>query len=129
MEKHIPSWDEWMNEAKQSPNAARIGMYLCHTGVVRADSRASVREGAVNDKPITGMDFSYDEDKLSSAVATAMEMPGIYYVKAWLNEGQLDVGEDIMHILVGGDIRPHVMGAMDSLINTIKTSCVTEVEK
>lgn len=129
MGKQIPSWDEWMDEAKQSPDAARIGMYLCHTGVVREDSRATVREGAINDRPVTGMIFSYDEDKLAIAINAALDQPGIYYVKVWLNEGHLSVGEDIMHILIGGDIRPHVIDALDGLVNTIKTTCVTEVEK
>ena len=44
MGNKAPSWDEWMDEAKQSPDAARVGMYLCHTGVVREDSRAKVRD-------------------------------------------------------------------------------------
>ena len=128
MGKQIPSWDEWMVEAKNSPSAARIGMYLCHTGVVREDSRATVRDGMVGDSPVTGMDFSYDENKLRLAVEEAEKMPGIYYVKAWLNEGKLEVGEDIMHILVGGDIRPHVVDALNSLVGRIKSTCVTEHE-
>lgn len=129
MGKQAPSWDEWLNEAKSSPNAARIGMYLCHTGVVREDSRASVRDGAVNDRAVIGMDFYYDEEKLAAAIDEARKLAGIYYVKVWLNEGYLNVGEDIMHVLVGGDIRTHVIDALDHLVNTIKSTCVTEVEK
>lgn len=128
MGNKAPSWDEWMMEAKNSPSASRIGMYLCHTGVVREDSRATVREGMVGDSPVIGMDFSYDDNKLRLAIEEAEKMPGIYYVKAWLNEGHLEVGEDIMHVLIGGDIRPHVVDALDSLVGKIKSTCVTEHE-
>lgn len=129
MGNKAPSWDEWMDEAKRSQDAARVGMYLCHTGVVREDSRAKVRNGIENDKPVTGMDFSYDDNKLKLLVEEAKKMPGIYYVKVWLNEGHLEVGEDIMHVLIGGDIRPHVVDALNSLVGKIKANCVTEKEK
>lgn len=56
-------------------------------------------------------------------------MDGIFYIKAWLNEGQLEVGDDIMCLLIGGDIRPHVVDALQFLIEKIKTECVTEIEK
>lgn len=129
MGNKAPSWDEWMDEARKSPNAPRIGMYLCHTGVVREDSRATVRDGAAGDSPVVGINFSYDENNLKLAIDEASKMPGIYYVKAWLNEGYLEVGEDIMHVFIGGDIRPHVVDALDSLVGKIKANCVTEKEK
>ena len=55
-------------------------------------------------------------------------MPGIFYVRIWLNEGELTVGEDIMLVLVGGDIRPHVIDALQSLVGELKSNCVTEKE-
>ena len=128
MGNKAPSWDEWMAEAKRSQDAARVGMYLCHTGVVREDSRAAVRDGVADAEPVVGMDFSYDENKLEQAVDEVKKMQGIYYVKVWLNEGYLQVGEDIMHVLIGGDIRPHVVDALDSLVGKIKATCVTEKE-
>ena len=55
-------------------------------------------------------------------------MPGIFYVRVWLNEGQLRVGDDIMYVLIGGDIRPRVLDALQFLVGKIKTECVTEKE-
>ena len=55
-------------------------------------------------------------------------MEGIYYVRVWLNEGELQVGDDIMYVLIGGDIRPHVVDCLQSLVETIKTTCVLEDE-
>ena len=55
-------------------------------------------------------------------------LPGIYHVRVWLNRGELKVGDDLMRVLVGGDIRPHVIAALESLVGTLKRQCVTEEE-
>ena len=123
----VPSLDKWLAEAKADPSAENCGMYLCHNGVVRRTARAEVRLGE-STAPVTGMIFSYDRDKLSVAMENAKKMTGIGYVRAWLNEGKLDVGDDIMMVLVGGDIRPHVIDALQMLVSEIKTNCVTEKE-
>ena len=74
------------------------------------------------------MVFSYDKEKVEEAVENTQNMPGIGYVRVWLNEGQLEVGDDIMLVLVGGDIRPHVVDALQSLVGELKNHCVKEVE-
>ena len=50
-------------------------------------------------------------------------MPGIGYVRVWLNEGQLEVGDDIMLVLVGGDIRPAWLMRLVSLVGELKPLC------
>ena len=125
----IPSMDQWMKEAKADPSAANIGMYLIHNGVVRQTAKANVRYGDASAASVTGMLFSYDAEKLQAAVAQTYRMEGIYYVRVWLNEGQLQVGDDIMYVLVGGDIRPHVIDALQFLVGTIKSTCVEEIEQ
>ena len=129
MGKTIPSMDAWLREAKAHPDADKVGMYLTHNGVVRATAKAKVRNGEEGTKPVTGMVFSYDREKVDAAVAKTYEMDGIYYVRAWLNEGELSVGDDIMYVLIGGDIRPHVVDALQSLVETLKNECVTETEQ
>ena len=126
--KKVPSMDEWLREAKADPSADKVGMYLTHNGVVRGTAKAMVREGAENTSPVTGMIFSYDKEKVGAAVADAYKLDGIHYVRVWLNEGELKVGDDIMFVLIGGDIRPHVVDALDFLVGTLKNSCVTETE-
>ena len=75
-----------------------------------------------------GMVFSYDKEKVEEAVENTQNMQGIGYVRVWLNEGQLEVGDDIMLVLVGGDIRPHVVDALQSLVGELKNHCVKEEE-
>lgn len=122
-----PSMDQWLREAKACPEAGRIGMYLTHNGVVRETARAAVREG-VQTEPVRGMRFSCDREKLEAALAETRGMEGVYYVRAWLNEGELKPGEDIMYVLVGGDIRPRVEAALQFLVEKLKGECVREEE-
>ena len=123
-----PSVDQWLREAKQHPDAGKVGMYLTHNGVVRATARAQVRENDLDARPVTGMRFSYDAKKTEAAAAEARKMEGVYYVRVWMNEGTLRVGDDIMLVLIGADIRLHALRALESLVHTLKTECVTETE-
>ena len=123
-----PSVDRWLKEAKEDPAAVECGMYLIHNGTVRQTARARVRQGAENSEAVTGMVFRYDAEKVEQAILKAKEMPGIFYIRVWLNEGRLALGDDIMLVLVGGDIRPHVIDALQALVGTIKNDCVVEEE-
>ena len=128
MKKTSPSMDAWLQEAKAHPSAPKIGMYLTHNGIVRQTPKAKVRFGAEDAGEVTGMRFDYDADKVDAVVADAYKMEGIYYIKVWLNRGELEAGDDIMYVLIGGDIRPHVVDALQYLVGRIKTECVTETE-
>ena len=123
-----PSIEEWLRQAKSDESAPKCGMYLVHNGTVRADAKAKVRLGEENTEEVRGMLFSYDEKKVSAAVESAKKLPGIYYVRVWLNEGRLKPGDDIMLVLIGGDIRPRVVDALNILVGELKDNCVTETE-
>ena len=125
--KPSPSMDQWLKEAKAHESAKNIGMYLTHNGVVRQTSRATAREGKV-DAPVTDMIFGYDPAKVEAVVADAYKMEGIHYVRVWLNEGELNVGDDIMYVLIGGDTRPHVVDCLQETVGARKNRCVTEQE-
>ncbi len=122
-----PSMDQWLREAKSVPGASDCGMYLFHNGVVRGTAKRQVREGAASPQ-VQAMSFSYDSGLVDRAVETAKKQEGIFHVRVWLNKGRLQVGDDIMLVLVGGDTRPHVTDALQSLVKEIKTNCVKEEE-
>ena len=128
MSNKIPSMDAWLKEAKQHESAKKIGMYLTHNGIVRETAKAKVRQGAEDTKPVIGMCFSYNQEKVDAAIEDTYKMDGIYYIRTWLNEGQLKVGDDIMYVLIGGDIRPHIIDALQYLVGRIKNECVVETE-
>ncbi|MBQ2437620.1 MAG: molybdopterin biosynthesis protein, partial [Clostridia bacterium] len=104
--RQVPSMDRWLKEAKRDETAAKCGMYLVHNGVVREDAKAKVRFGEEDAPAVTGMTFSYDKEKVEAAIQETYKMPGIFYIRTWLAEGELEVGDDIMYVLIGGDIRP-----------------------
>ncbi|MBQ0135289.1 MAG: molybdenum cofactor biosynthesis protein MoaE [Oscillospiraceae bacterium] len=119
--------NKWLDEAKRAPGAEQCGMYLTHNGVVRATAKAMVREGK-DANPVAGMVFSYDNDMINEAVAKTKEMTGIYYVRVELESGELNVGDDIMYVLIGGDTRPHTLAAFNFIMDEIKGNCVKEIE-
>lgn len=128
MKKQTPSIDEWLKEAKADESAAKIGMYLTHNGIVRETAKEKVRKGAQDTLPVIGMIFSYDEEKVQAVIEETYKMDGVYYIRVWLNEGELQVGDDIMYVLIGGDIRPHVIDGLQYLVGRIKNECVVETE-
>ena len=128
MSKPSPSIDAWLKEAKTHETAPLCGMYLTHNGTVRQTAKAKVRYGEENTKEVTGMLFSYDQEKVDDAISQTYQMEGIYYIRIWLNEGELQVGDDIMYVLIGGDIRPRVIDALNYLVGRVKNECVVETE-
>ena len=110
----------WISEVKAQPDSSGIGMILSHQGIVRGTTRAG--------EPVAGMILHADRERLDEAVAEARTWPGVIAVRAWINEGQLAVGDDIMKVLVAGDIRENVFGALQRLVGLIKTEVVTESE-
>lgn len=129
IKKTAPSIDEWLKEAKADPAALQEGMLLVHNGIVRETPKAKVRQGIDDGSSVKGMEFFYDSEKVDVAIAETYRMDGIFHVRVWLNEGQLELGDDIMYVLIGGDIRPHVIDALQFLVGKIKGECVTEIEQ
>lgn len=115
-----PDVNVWMEEIKALPEAAGIGMMLAHRGIVRGTSRAG--------EVVTGMELKVDRERLGRALEEARSWDGVVAIRAWINEGTLAVGDDIMEVLVAGDIREHVFGALQRLVGIIKSEVVTEFE-
>jgi molybdopterin synthase catalytic subunit len=95
-------------------------MYLVHNGVVRG----TARDGTA----VSGMDLSYDREHLEAVIRQVEARPGVVAVRAWVNEGTLAVGDDIMCALVAGDIRENVFSGLEELVRLIKTEVVAERE-
>ncbi len=128
MAKQEPSIDQWLAEAKQDPKAAQCGMWLTHNGVVRITPKKQVREGVEGLGEVKQVEFSYDAEGLAAAEAEALTWPGVYYVRTWLNEGACNVGDSLMYVLIGADIRPNCIDALQKLVGKIKNELVVEKE-
>ena len=128
MAQQEPSIDQWLKEAKQDPQAAQCGMLLAHNGIVRITPKKLVREGVEGLGDVAQVEFSYDAEGVAAAEKEALTWPGVYYVRTWLNEGVLDVGDSIMYVLIGADIRPNCIDALQKLVGKIKNDLVVEKE-
>jgi molybdopterin synthase catalytic subunit len=115
-----PDVNAWIDEVKARPDADAVGMMLAHRGVVRGSSRAGA--------PVSSMMLAVDRRRLDEVIAEARTWEGVIAVNAWVNEGHLFVGDDIMSLLVAGDIRENVFGALQRLVALIKTEVVSESE-
>lgn len=116
-----PDLNTWIDEVKAQPDASGIGMMLMHRGVVRGTTRAG--------DPVSAMHLTYDAAGLAEVVNEARTWPGVLAVRAWINEGDLKIGDDIMSVLVAGDIRPNVFAALEKLVARIKSEIVSEHEE
>jgi molybdopterin synthase catalytic subunit len=116
---HLPDVG-WVDEVKAQPGSESIGMILIHRGVVRGTSRSG--------DLVDGMVLSVDRARLDGVLAEARTWRGIVAVRGWVNEGRLSVGDDIMAVLVAGDIRQNVFTALERLVSLIKTEVVSESE-
>lgn len=112
---------ELVERIKKHPEYRKVGMMLCHNGVVRATSR--------DGRPVSEVAVKVDRKRLEEILAEIKTMPGIVEVLAHVNEGTLKVGEDVMYVVVAGDFRENVFDAMISAVNRIKAEVTSKTEQ
>ena len=110
-----------METVKQHPDYGRVGMILCHNGVVRQTSRDGRR--------VTGLRVSVDHDKLQKVILENKKRSGIIEIRVTIAaEQNLAVGDDVMLLLVAGDIRENVIATLSDTLDAIKTTVTRKTE-
>ncbi len=109
-----------MRTIKEHPDYPKMGMIASHLGVVRGTS--------LNGKPVTGIEVVFDESVIFKTISDIEKMPGIFKVIIETNEGSLNVGDEIMAVVVGGDTREHVFPALMTAVDRIKCECSRKKE-
>ena len=112
--------EQWISEIKEACPPDSLGMILVHNGIVRATSKQG--------EPVGGMKLSYDQAALDEALCRFKSRKGIVDIRAWINEGTLKLGDDIMYVCVAGRFRKDVLSVFQELITLIKTEIVREEE-
>ena len=106
---------------KNHPEYHRAGMVLCHNGVVRDTSR--------DGRKVSGLTLSVDHEKLRQVVETSKRKPGIVEILVEIAENRnLAVGDDVMLLVVAGDIRENVIAVLSDTLNAIKTTVTQKTE-
>ena len=113
--------EQWIAEIKKDSPPEGLGMILVHNGIVRASSKGGL--------PVGGMKLSYDHKALDATVKRFKSREGIADIRAWINEGDLKVGDDIMKVCVAGRFRTDVLPVFQELIAFIKNEIVKEEER
>jgi len=106
---------------KAHPEFHNAGMVLCHNGVVRASSR--------DGRPVDGLSVAVNHPRLAAILREARQRPGIIDVQAVIAEDQrLSVGDDVMLLVVAGDVRENVIACLQDTLNAIKTTVTQKTE-
>jgi molybdopterin synthase catalytic subunit len=112
--------NKMIEEVKKSTDPSKVGMITSHLGVVRGTSR--------NGDQVSGIEVAYDRQSLQAIVRDIKKMPGIAEVLVEIREGRLNVGEEILAVVVAGDIRENVFPALVNAVNRIKKEASTKKE-
>jgi molybdopterin synthase catalytic subunit len=106
---------------KKHPAFDQAGMVLCHNGVVRATSRDGRR--------VSGLRVNVDEARLGAVMDAARQRPGIVDVRVDIAaDRDLSVGDDVMVLVVAGDVRENVIAVLEETLNAIKTTVTSKTE-
>lgn len=115
------SMNDLILKAKSHPDIEKAGMILCHNGIVRAWDREGVRR-------VRGVRATFDRQKIEEVRLWAESQPGIVCVLMEAFEGELKVGDDLLFIVVAGDIRENVLSIMRDIIDRAKATGVHKTE-
>lgn len=111
-----------IRELKKDPRfTENVGMVVAHNGVVRAWSR--------KDKAgVTAVEIFPDRDKIETIRREIEARPGIWRVLVEANEGRFQPGDDLLFLVVAGDVRENVLPALSDLLNRVKAEAVGKKE-
>ena len=113
--------NQMIETIKKHPDYHKVGMILCHNGVVRGSSR--------DGRKVSGLRVSADHKKLSRVVSEQKQRPGIVEILVHIHENEdLALGDDVMYLAVAGDIRDNVIAVLNDTLNAIKTSVTQKTE-
>ncbi len=108
-----------MKQIKRHPDYHKAGMILCHNGVVRSTSR----EG----DEVTGLKVFVDHKRLDEIIKEQKKRLGIIEILIHINEErELVVGDDVMFLVVAGNIRENVLESLTDTLNLVKGEATTK---
>ncbi|MFP4533219.1 MAG: molybdenum cofactor biosynthesis protein MoaE [Desulfobacterales bacterium] len=110
-----------IDEIKMRPDADRIGMILSHTGIVRGSSR--------DGRAVSGLTVAVDHEKLEQIIEKEKRSPGILDIRVEIVENvPLSVGDEIMRLVVAGDIRDNVIPVLERTLTGVKETVTDKTE-
>ena len=113
--------DSMLKSIKSNPDYDKAGMILCHNGVVRGTSR--------DGRAVQGLRVAVDHQKLADIINAQRKIAGIVDIKVEIAaDRDLSVGDDVMLLVVAGDIRENVIEVLTDTLNMIKSTVTKKTE-
>ncbi len=106
---------------KRADFSEHVGMILIHNGVVRNWSRNSRAE-------VTRLEVQPDYQKIEQLRQEFLGHTGIYEIVIDAKSGLFSPGDDLLYIIVAGDIRENVKKVLAELLDKIKAEAIDKKE-
>lgn len=107
---------------KQQPGfAENVGMVLVHNGVVRAWSRKDKSD-------VIALSVTPDQAKVEAIRQEFLTRPGIFDIVIEAKEGRFQPGDDLLFIIVAGDLRENVKPVLGELLDRVKAEAISKQE-
>lgn len=113
---------EVIQELKQRPEFTdNVGMILIHNGVVRNWSRKDRAK-------VAALEVTPDYEKIEAIRQEYLQHNGIFDIIVHAYSGTFQPGDDLLFIIVAGDIRENIKPVLADLLDRIKAEAVTKRE-
>lgn len=109
-------------ELKKRPDFTdQVGMLLIHNGTVRNWSRQDGRK-------VIGLETEVDHAKIEALRQQYLQSPGIYEIVIEARSGRFTPGDDLLFIIVAGDLREHIKPVLAELLDRVKAEAIRKRE-
>lgn len=109
-------------DMKKEPGFAdNVGMLLVHNGIIRGWSRKDRSE-------VTAVEVTPDLDKIEEIRKDIEGYEGIFRAVAHAYSGLMKPGDDVLFLIVSGDIRENVKAALSDFLDRVKAEAVSKRE-
>jgi molybdopterin synthase catalytic subunit len=111
-----------IDELKQRPGFKdNVGMILIHNGVVRNWSRA-------DRAAVAQLEVTPDYGRIEELRQEYLQHEGIFDIIIEAKQGTFDPGDDLLFLIVAGDIRENIKPVLSELLDRVKAEAVTKKE-
>lgn len=109
-------------DLKREPGFSdHVGMMLIHNGIVRSWSRKDKNN-------VVAVRVMPDHDRIAAICKEMEQREGIFRIVAQANEGELYPGDDLLFLIVAGDIRENVKATFSELLDRVKSEAIKKEE-
>ena len=110
-----------VSKIKENPDYDGVGMILCHNGVVRRTSR--------DGREVDSLKVHVNHNVLDEIIEESRKREGILDVQVFVYENtRLYVGDDVMYIVVAGDLRENVISTLSYALDRIKSEATEKTQ-